>query len=122
MSADTVHIRIHVTGTVLSPAQKIGGSYLYTMRAASEHVATGAVQAFLYCYVCNFRNGHHPPINRVRDSAPDGSSPRDCTILFKQWRIISKVLLFTLYSCERIFLATLPMGVLFVIEAFIDYL
>ena len=57
----------------------------------------------------------------MHDSAFDGSSPRDCDVLFKQWRIISKVLLFTLHSRERNFLDTLSMGVLFAIEAFVEY-
>ena len=88
MSVDTELIRIIVARTVLSPARKIGGSYLCTMRAASEHGATDAVQAFLLC--CGpFNFKHYPLINRVRDSAPDGSSPRDCAVLFEQWRIIS---------------------------------
>ena len=50
MSVDTELIRIVVARTVLSPAQKIGGSYLCTMRAASEYVATDVVQAFLLWY------------------------------------------------------------------------
>ena len=53
MSVDMELVRILVARTVLSPARKIGGSYLCTMRAASEHIATVAVQAFLHCYVCN---------------------------------------------------------------------
>ena len=53
MSVDMEFIRILVARMVLSPAQKIGGSYLCTMRAASEHVATDVVQVFLFCYVCN---------------------------------------------------------------------
>ena len=38
MSVDMEHIRIPIAWTVLSPARKIGGSYLCTMRAASETV------------------------------------------------------------------------------------
>ena len=53
MSVDMEFIRILVARTVLRPGRKIGGSYLRTMRAASEHVATDAVQVFLFCYVCN---------------------------------------------------------------------
>ena len=40
-------------------------------------------------------------IYRVRGSAPDGSSPRDCAVLFKQWRIISKSLHYSPVSCLR---------------------
>ena len=43
MSADTESIRIDVAGTVLSPAQKFGGSYLCTMHAASEVSAMDAL-------------------------------------------------------------------------------
>ena len=50
MSVDMELIRMIVARTVLSPARKIGGSYLCTMHAASEHVATAAVQAFLRFY------------------------------------------------------------------------
>ena len=51
MSVDMELIRMIVARTVLSPARTIGGSYLCTMRAASEHVATDAVQVFLGFYV-----------------------------------------------------------------------
>ena len=50
MSVDMELIKIIVARTVLSPARKIDGSYLCTMRAASEYIATGAVQAFLGFY------------------------------------------------------------------------
>ena len=50
MSANMELMRIIVARTVLGPARKIGGSYLCTMRAASEHIATDAVQAFLGFY------------------------------------------------------------------------
>ena len=46
----------------------------------------------------NFEFWHYPLIYRVRDSAPDGSSPRDCAVLFEQWRIISKSFAF-IYLC-----------------------
>ena len=46
MSADTESIRIDVAGTVLSPARKFGGSYLCTMRAASEVFATDATREY----------------------------------------------------------------------------
>jgi len=46
MSADTENIRIDVAGTVLSPARKFGGSYLCTMRAASEVSAADATREY----------------------------------------------------------------------------
>ena len=46
MSADTESIKIDVAGTVLSTARKFGGSYLCTMRAASEIFATDAAREY----------------------------------------------------------------------------
>ena len=103
MSFDTVLIRVIVARTVLSPAQKIGGFYLCTMRAASKHIATDAIRAFLLLSCMKFKDRHYSLFDRVCDSAPDGSSPQDYALLFKQWRTISKLLLFTLHSCETIF-------------------
>ena len=102
MSVDMEFIRILIARTVLSPARKIGGSYLYTMRAASEYAAIDTIQAFLGIYG-QFWIWHYPLIYRVRGSAPDGSSPRDCAVLFKQWRIISKSLHYSpvFYSREN---------------------
>ena len=52
MSADTESIRIDVAGAVLSPARKFGGSYLCTMRAASEVFAADATrECFEYDFV-----------------------------------------------------------------------
>ena len=50
MSVDMELVRMIVARTVLSPARKIGGSYLCTMHAASEHVAIDIIQAFLSFY------------------------------------------------------------------------
>ena len=53
MSADTESIRIDVAGTVLSAARKFGGSYLCTMRAASEILATDATrECFEFSELC----------------------------------------------------------------------
>ena len=52
MSSDTESIRIDVAGTVLSPARKFGGSYLCTMRAASEVFAADTTwECFEYDFV-----------------------------------------------------------------------
>ena len=50
MSVDMELVRMIVARTVLSPARKIGGSYLCTMHAASEHVAIDIIQVFLGFY------------------------------------------------------------------------
>ena len=50
MSVDMELIRMIIARTVLSPARKIGGSYLCTMRAASVHVAIDTIQVFLGVY------------------------------------------------------------------------
>jgi hypothetical protein len=50
MSVDMELIRMIVARTVLSPARKIGGSYLCTMHAASEHVVIDIIQVFLGFY------------------------------------------------------------------------
>ena len=50
MSVDMELVRMIVARTVLSPARKIGGSYLCTMHAASEYVAIDTIQAFLGIY------------------------------------------------------------------------
>ena len=87
MSADTKSIRIDVAGTVLSPARKFGGSYLCTMRAASEIFAADATRKFFeYDFVYELNRSFRRLtlcrlFYRVRDSAPDGSSPRDCALL-----------------------------------------
>ena len=57
MSVDTETVRITVAGTVLSPAQKFGGSYLCTMHAASEIFAADATRVFcvyVFCRILNF--------------------------------------------------------------------
>ena len=56
VSADTESIRIDVAGTVLSPARKFGGSYLCTMRAASEVFAADATRGFCEYVFCNILN------------------------------------------------------------------
>ena len=109
MSVDTELIRIVVARTVLSPARKIGGSYLCTMRATSEYVAIDTIQAFLGIYG-QFWIWHYPLIYKVRGSAPEGSSPRDCAVLFKQWRIISKSLHYSPVSCLREIFSHAPDG------------
>ena len=83
MSADTESIRIDVAGTVLSPARKFGGSYLRTMRATSEVFAMDATrECFEYDFAYELsRTFCRPLFYRVRDSAPDGSSPRDYDVL-----------------------------------------
>ena len=87
MFADTESIRIDVAGTVLSPARKFGGSYLCTMHATSEVFAADATrECFEYDFVCELSRAFDrltlwSLFYRVRDSAPDGSSPRDCALL-----------------------------------------
>ena len=55
MSVDMESIRVNVAGTVLSPARKFGGSYLCTMRAASEIFAADATREFFeYDFASNF--------------------------------------------------------------------
>ena len=90
MRVDMLLVRIHVARMVLSPTRKICGSYLCTLRAVSESVATGVLRAFLFLICMYLKNGHYSLFDRVHDSAPDGSGPRDCVVLFKKWRIISK--------------------------------
>ena len=92
MSIDTEILRIHVAGMFLSLARKFGGYYLCTKHATSEIFAMGATREFCeYDFVifwtvldesCPLSSDILPLFYRVRDSAPDGSSPRDCVVLF----------------------------------------
>ena len=62
MSADTESIRIDVAGTVLSPSRKFGGSYLCTLRAASEVFATDATRE---CFEYDFAHERSRYIRRL---------------------------------------------------------
>ena len=95
MSADTESIRIDVAGTVLSPARKFGGSYLCTMRAASEVFATDATrECFEYDFVyelsrsfCRLTLGRYSI--GCATALPMGVAP-EIVLYCLQWRIISK--------------------------------
>ena len=94
MSVDMETVRINVAGTVLSPAEKFGGSYLCTMRAASKVFATDATrECFEYDFVyelsrdicrltlCRYSIG-------CATALPMGVAP-EIVLYCSQWRIIS---------------------------------
>ena len=95
MSADMESIRIDVAGTVLSPARKFGGSYLCTMRAASELSAANATRE---CFEYDFVYGLSRAFCRLilcrysigcATALPMGVAP-EIVLYCLQWRIISE--------------------------------